>query len=105
MSAPLPVWRLAAHQRMELDADPTLLAAALDMPGLVQVEGAHAGRVRLRTRGVVGTMVRGPLRVIVSPRHLSRAVALGLVLGGLWMALGWYLAGAVMAITIVGIPA
>ena len=82
MSAPLPVWRLAAHQRMELDADPTLLAAALDMPGLVQVEGAHAGRVRLRTRGVVGTMVRGPLRVIVSPRHLSRAVALGLVLGG-----------------------
>ena len=29
---------------------------------------------------------------------------LWLVLGGLWMALGWYLAGAVMAITIIGIP-
>lgn len=29
---------------------------------------------------------------------------LWLVLGGLWMALGWYLAGAIMAITIIGIP-
>jgi uncharacterized membrane protein YccF (DUF307 family) len=29
---------------------------------------------------------------------------LWLVLGGLWMALGWYLAGLIMAITIIGIP-
>lgn len=29
---------------------------------------------------------------------------LWLVLGGLWTAIGWYLAGALMAITIIGIP-
>lgn len=29
---------------------------------------------------------------------------LWLILGGFWMAIGWYLAGIVMAITIVGLP-
>ena len=29
---------------------------------------------------------------------------LWLVLGGLWLGIGWYLAGVVMAITIIGIP-
>lgn len=73
-------WRLAAHHRAELEADPRVLEAALAMSPLLSVEGAHAGRVRVWTRGVVGTMQVGPLRVVVSPRHLSRAVALGLVL-------------------------
>lgn len=82
MSEPVTTWRLAAHQRTELEADPGMVEAALDMSALVQVEGAHAGRVRLRTRGVVGSLQRGSLRLVVSPRHLSRAVALGLVLGG-----------------------
>lgn len=29
---------------------------------------------------------------------------LWLILGGFWMAIGWYLAGVVMAITIIGLP-
>ena len=29
---------------------------------------------------------------------------LWLILGGLWLGIGWYLAGVVMAITIIGIP-
>lgn len=75
-------WNLAAHQTAELGADSGLLAAALEMSALLQVESVYAGRVRVRTRGVVGTMVTGPLKVTVHPRHLSQAVTLGLVLGG-----------------------
>ncbi len=82
MSETATTWHLAAHQRAEQVADADILASALAMPALLQVEGVHAGRVRVRTRGVVGTMQVGPLRVVVHPRHLSRAVALGLVLGG-----------------------
>ncbi len=82
MNSLLTTWRLAAHERKEIKADPVLIAAALEMPELLRVEGSHGGRVWLRTRGVVGAILRGPLRVVVSPRHLSRAVALGLVLGG-----------------------
>ena len=81
MTPTTKTWRLCAHQVREFPADPDQVAAALEMAPLLQVESTHRGRVRVRTGGVVGAMVRGGLRVEVRPRHMSRAVTLGLVLG------------------------
>ncbi len=75
-------WDLAAHAVTEVDASPDLVAAALAMPRVVRVDRLVEGKARLITSGTVGTRVEGPLRVVVHPRHLSREVALGLVVGG-----------------------
>lgn len=75
-------WDLDAHSATEVEATPELLSAALGMPRLLRVERFVDGRARLVTTGVVGTRVEGQLRVVVHPRHLSREVTLGLVIGG-----------------------
>ncbi len=80
-------WDLAAHAATEVDASPELVAAALAMPRLLRVERMIAGKARVVTTGTVGTRVEGPLRVVVHPRHLSRQVALGLVVGGIDLSL------------------
>jgi hypothetical protein len=81
MTPTTKTWRFEAHQVREIPAEPDQVVAALEMAPLLQVESVHHGRVRVRTGGMVGAMVRGTLRVEVRPRHMSRAVTLGLVLG------------------------
>ncbi len=80
-------WDLDAHAAKEVDASPELVAAALAMPRLLRVDRMIEGKARVVTTGTVGTRVEGPLRVVVHPRHLSRPVALGLVVGGVDLAL------------------
>ncbi len=81
MTPTTKTWRFEAHQVREIPSGPDQVVAALEMAPLLQVESVHHGRVRVRTGGMVGAMVRGTLRVEVRPRHMSRAVTLGLVLG------------------------
>ncbi len=75
-------WDLDAHSATEVEATPDLVSAALGMPRLLRVERFVDGRARVVTTGIVGTRVERQLRVVVHPRHLSREVALGLVIGG-----------------------
>ena len=75
-------WDLDAHSATEVETTPELLSAALAMPRLLRVERFVDGKARVVTTGIVGTRVESQLRVVVHPRHLSRDVALGLVIGG-----------------------
>jgi len=54
-------------------------------------------------RLVISPTWRGPVRAPSSGMRLLGNI-LWLVLGGFWMAIGWFLAGLIMAISIVGLP-
>jgi 5-methylcytosine-specific restriction enzyme subunit McrC len=64
---------------MEIAVEASELADLVQMDRLVAVQGLGGNRVRLRTRGTVGTLVTGDTRLTVRARHLSRDAVLGLV--------------------------
>ena len=74
-------WVLPAHATRTFPATPELFAAAARATDLVSVAWAGA-RAEVTSRGVVGSVRVDDLDIVVSARHLSLPVILGMVLGG-----------------------